>query len=433
MNKQLFQAAPSWEILSADRLMVLCFAAFPLFALIWRGWINACLLISLLLSVYVLLRRGRKQAGVVSAEGTQLWVRIFSLALAAPVAAVFLGQLFRREFVWSYYDSASKFLFAIPLLLVILRRRINVIRLLEYAVPAAIFITGLSILIHPNLHWGPDRLTTSFVDPLTFGSICLTMALISLVSIDLQGQDPAWVRLYKLTAFVAGLYLSFLSGSRTGWLALPIVLWLWLRFKRNVPNWMIFTAVALFCGAVYFSVPIVKLRIDIGIGELLHYQWDGVNRDTSVEMRLSFYRIGWYLFCQNPLGGWGDKGFKLLLSAPELREFASDFAIGFTLNTGFHNEVITNMVRSGVWGLISSLGLFLAPLALFVQGLRSPSVVVRSHALPALGYLACVLVSGMSTEVFNLKYTASFHAMMLASFAGTLLMLMRSEHTPQNS
>ena len=194
---------------------------------------------------------------------------------------------------------------------------------------------------------------------------------------------------------------------------------------------MIFTAVVLFCGAVYFSVPIVKLRLDAGIGELMHYRWGGVNRDTSVGMRISFYRIGWYFFCQNPLGGWGDHGFKLLLSAPELRKFASDFTIGFTLSAGFHNEVVTNMVRSGVWGLISSLGLFLAPLALFVRGLRSPSAAVRSHALPALGYLVCVLVSGMSTEVFNLKYTASFHAMMLAGFAGSLLMLMRSEHPPQ--
>ena len=413
--------------------MALCLAAFPLFALTLRGWINACLLVTLLLSTYVLLRGDRKQVGAVSAEGTQLWVRIFSLALAAPVAAVFLGQLFRGEFVWSYYDSASKFLFAIPLLLVILRKRINVIRLLEYAVPAALFITGLSMLIHPNLQWGPDRLTTSFVDPLTFGSICMTLALISLMSIDLHKPDPAWVRFYKLGGFAIGLYLSFLSGSRTGWLALPIVLWLWLRFKRNVPHWMIFVAVALFCGAVYFSVPIVKLRIDVGIEELMHYRWDEMNRETSVGERISFYRIGWYLFCQNPLGGWGDHGFKLLLLAPELRKFASDATIGLTLSAGFHNEVVTNVVRSGAWGLISSLGLFLAPLALFVRGLRSPSAAVRNHALPALGYLVCVLVSGMSTEVFNLKYTASFHAMMLAGFAGTLLMLMRSEHSPHKS
>lgn len=432
MDQQFLKTGLPRSVLTADKLAILCLAVFPLFALTLRGWINACLLVALLLSMWVLVRDRKQQVHQASGQGAEIWLRVFFLALAAPMAAVFLGQLFRREFAWSNYDSASKFLFAIPLVLVILRNRINAVRFIEYAVPATVFITAFSALIHPDLKWGA-RLTTYFVDPLTFGSICLTLALISLVAIDLHKPDSGWVRLYKFAAFVTGLYLSFLSGSRTGWLAIPVVLWLWLRFKKNFPHWVILVAVALFCGAVYFSIPIVRLRLDIGVGELLHYRWDSINRDTSVGMRISFYRIGWDFFCQNPLGGWGDKGFKLLLSAPELEKFASDSTIGFTLNAGFHNEVVTNMVRSGIWGLISGLGLFLVPLALFVRGLRSPSGVVRSYALLSLCYLVCVMVSGMSTEVFNLKYTASFHAMMMASFAGTLLMLMRNRQSSQNS
>ena len=42
-------------------------------------------------------------------------------------------------------------------------------------------------------------------------------------------------------------------------------------------------------------------------------------------------------------------------------------------------------------------------------------------ALVGAAYLCFIVISGMTTEVFNLKYTTSLHAMMMASIYGTLL------------
>lgn len=430
LNMSRLKSGLSRKNLDAGKLLAVCLAVFPLFVLTWQSWINACLLLALLLSLYILVKD--RLQGATPAAKPDPWLRGFVLVMGAPAAAIFLGQLFRQEFTWPYYDSASKFLFAIPLVLAMIRWRINAIRFIEYAVPAAIFITAIRVFMHPEAGWGVERMTTYFVDPLTFGGICLTLALICLVAIDLHKPDRAWVRLYKFAGFAVGMYLSFLSGSRTGWLALPIVLWLWLRFRCHISHRLILAAVVLACAAVYLSVPVVKLRLDTAVSELLHYQWDKVNPDTSVEMRLSFYRIGWYLFGHSPFGGWGDKGFQSMLQAPALQKFASPYTLEFTLSAGFHNEIVTNMVRSGIWGLLSSLALFLMPMALFIKGLRSHSTVIKSHAVLAASYFICVIVSGMSTEVFNLKYTASFHAMMLACFTGTLLMLMRADQTRKN-
>ena len=355
-----------------------------------------------------------------------------SMAMSAPLVAIFLGQLFRQEFAWPNYDSASKLLFAIPIGLVIIQNRINAVKLLEYAIPTTVLVTALSGLVKLNLVWGAPRITTYFVDPLSFGSICLTLALFCLVSIDLDKSDSLWARLYKLSGFVIGLYMSFISGSRTGWMAIPIVLWLWMRFKKNIPHWIILTVVTFFCVAVYFLMPLVKMRIDTGMTELLNYQWDSINRNSSVELRISFARIGWFLFCQNPLAGWGDNGFSSLLNAPELRQFATAEAGEFVLKSGFHSEIVTNMVRSGIWGLLSSIAIFVVPLTFFIKGLRSQSLIVRNYALVAVSYFICVIVSSMSTEVFNLKFTASFHAMMMISLAGTLIVLMSSEQSPKS-
>lgn len=432
MNTLLLNKKFTKETFCADNLFILCLTLFPILTLVLKKWISVCLFIALGISLYILVINKKKQINFFSDQVSGVWLVAFIVSMAAPLAAIFLGQTFRQEFVWSSFDSASRFFFAIPIALVIIQKRINAFKLIEYAIPTAILVTALSVLINPDLKWGVDRVTTHFVDPLSFGSICLTLALISLVSIDLYKSDMLSARLYKLSGFAIGLYMSFISGSRTGWMAIPIVLWLWLRFKKNIPHWIIFILVTLFCAGVYFFVPMVRIRVDIGMSELLNYQWNNLNPDESIGMRISFVRIGLFLLGHNPLAGWGDSGFRHLLNAPELQRFATDFTRDFTFQAGFHNEIVTNMVRSGIWGLFSSLALFVVPMALFVKGLRSQSVLIRNHALIAVSYFICVVISGMSTEVFNLKFTATFHSLMIVSLAGSLLVLMSSDQTPKS-
>jgi O-antigen ligase len=301
---------------------------------------------------------------------------------------------------------------------------------LEYTVPTTVFVTALSAFLHPNLSYtgsGVERITTYFVDPLTFGSICLALAMFSLVSINAGKVDPLWLRVYKLCGFFFGLYMSFISGSRTGWMAIPVILWMWLRFRKNFPHWLIFLSVFAFCLAVYFLIPVVTIRVDLGVHQFLHYHWNAMNSDDPIESRIAFSRIGWFVFEHNPLGGWGDKGFKCLLDAPELKRFAPESTRYLPYQAGFHNEVVTNMVRSGIWGLMSSLALFFVPISLFVNGLRSQSALTKNHALIGISYMLCILVSAMSTEVFNLKFTAAFHAFMIASLTASFLVLTHAD------
>ncbi|MGZ3159739.1 MAG: O-antigen ligase family protein [Burkholderiaceae bacterium] len=420
------------EIFTAENLFILCLILFPVFTLSLQRWISICLFIAFGSALYILAKKSPQRVNDVSTQVSKTWLAALLITLATPLVAIGLGQLFRQELILPAFDNASRFLLVVPIVLVIIRKKINTFKLLEYVVPATILVTALSILIHPSLRYGASRLTTYFVDPLTFGSICLSLALISLVSIDFYKTDMLWVRLYKLSGFLIGLYMSFISGSRTGWMAIPMVLWIWLRVKKNIPHWLILALVTVFCAGIYLFIPMVKIRVDAGLSEFLNYQWNALNPDTSIELRMSFARIGWFLFCQNPLGGWGDTGFKALLNSPQLMQFATPFATELTMEAGFHNEITTNMVRSGIWGLLSSAALFAVPIALFVEGLRSQSALTRNHALIAISYIVCVLVSGMSTEVFNLKFTAAFHAMMIACFTGSLLVVMSSEKNIQS-
>jgi O-antigen ligase len=411
--------------LSSESLFSSCILLFPILTLAVKKWMNSLLFFTLAMAIYIIFKNKKQGIPLLPKSISKHWIIWISIALASPLIAVLIAQLLRHEISGSNCDSASRLFFSIPILYIIIQRKINFSNCLKYTAPLANFMTLLSITIKPNLEWGIGRMTTYFVDPLSFGNISLTLAIISLVTINLSEKNRL-LNLYALFGFCVGMYLSIISGSRTGWLAIPLVMWLWLYSQVNRHKLIVIVLPIIACTLFYTFIPIIHNRINTGIHDILIYKWNHINADTSVGMRISFMRIGLFLFFENPIAGWGDTGFKNLLSHPQLTQFSTTYTRQFVLTAGFHNEIITNMVRSGIWGLVASILIFIAPLSLFIKGLFSNYSIVRQTALLSTCYLICVFISGMTTEVFNIKLTTSFHAMMMVSLMGSLLVLMHT-------
>jgi O-antigen ligase len=98
--------------------------------------------------------------------------------------------------------------------------------------------------------------------------------------------------------------------------------------------------------------------------------------------------------------------------------FASPSARDLVVHAGFHNELMTNAVRSGLWGAGETLALFVVPTLVFCRAMRSPSRERVANGTMGFVFMVCQIVSGMSTEVFNLKFTASFAAVFIAALCG---------------
>jgi O-antigen ligase len=162
------------------------------------------------------------------------------------------------------------------------------------------------------------------------------------------------------------------------------------------------------------------------VHEIKVWQSSKDNADTSVGMRLSFWKIGTQLFIEKPITGWGNDGFKERLAQPNFREMASQHTRDFTLSAGFHSDIMQNAVRSGLGGLIGYLCIFLVPLIFFIKFyLKNQSC----RLISGLGiiYVCVELVSSLSTEVLSLKSTASFYGLMIAFLvAGSLNMKTQS-------
>jgi O-antigen ligase len=418
-----------------------CLVLFPIFVLTIKGWISTLLLATSILSLYALWQHTKEEAkkGVRPSPSAHLLASVHAFkphfwlvaALAMPILAIGLGQAFRHELILRDYDGPLRLALAIPILLALAKVEFPIRIgefLLQFSVPATLFVTLLGSLIAPYEGWGKERLATYFVDPLSFGSMCLTMALVTLASLDLFGKDSWALRIWKILAVMAGIYLSIRSGSRTGWLGLPVVLLVLfaVRFSGRlgwVKKLFLFSASLVFLVLIYIFNPVVHDRIGLALNEISNYRWNAQNADISVGIRISFIRMAWFYFLENPLGGWGDQGFKHLLNAPEISVYASEVARQFAYTAGFHNEFATNMVRSGIWGLISSVAIFVAPMIFFIKYLRKGLDQQQALALAGLCYLLPTLVSGMTTEVLNLKFTASFFALFLVTIMGSILNL----------
>jgi O-antigen ligase len=122
------------------------------------------------------------------------------------------------------------------------------------------------------------------------------------------------------------------------------------------------------------------------------------------------------------LGGWGDKGYFQAINSPELAAFTSQFGRWGAVMSGFHNEITTNMVRSGIWGLSASVALFLVPAWLFCSRLCADNKQTSNTAVVGLSYVIIELISAMTTEVFELKYTAALYALMLVSLSAPVIL-----------
>lgn len=400
-------------------------ACAPLFVLTVPRWSNAILFAGALLSVLLLWCADLPAARL--SPPAQRWASAMVACLVAPIVAVGLSALVRGDPYPATFDAPARFLLAVPLFLFVLRARVDAARLLRWVLPAGLLTALLSLVVFGREDRFPEgRDTNIMVDPLVFGYLSLAFALMCLATMTPRHwREREWGGLaWRALGVLLGFYLSLRSGSRTGWAAVPLVMgtWLYLHWGRGHPAR---TAAALGLAIAapviaYLALPTVQVRVDEAWQEVAGYDWNGVAPFTSVGLRITFLRIAADSFALHPFGGWGDTS-RLPMHALPAFPYASPQALEAAFHAAFHNQVVTNAVRYGVAGLLATLALLLVPLALCVRQLRSGNAVSRQNAAMGFAYTACIVLSSLSTEVVDLKFLASFYAVMVALLCGAAL------------
>ena len=415
---QRVPAAPVQDVIG----LFLCLA--PLFLVTLRGWSNAILIFGALASVIFLAlgRRGRS----LGTPKDQPWMTLAVATLLSPILAVAISSALRHSLYWPLFDSPARFCLAIPVLIFAVRTKFDASKFLQFAFPAALAITLAQqyLVVQPML-WGTTRMATYFADPLVFGYVSMTFGLVTAVSINLLGKDDRLVVAFKLVGALAGFYLSIGSGSRTGWMAIPMVLAVWAYQHRSSKKLAqvagVVAASSLISAVIYLTSSTVHPRIDLIFNEIMTYPLTGIAPDNAVGSRITFLRVAWDLFFQNLWAGLGDTRFEQFPVPQKIHGYASDKALYTAFNSGFHNEIVTNAIRSGIFGLASSVALFAVPFIVFAARLKSRQRSSKANAVIGVTLVICMFVSSLSTEVLDLKFMASFYALMVALLCGSAL------------
>ncbi|AJK44939.1 O-antigen ligase family protein [Burkholderia plantarii] len=414
----------------------LCLAALLFVAvagyLSLRGATNACLMLLALLSLAG-LRGAWRDAG---RRGTRRALLLAAAALAAPIVSVAIGQALRGEWLAKAFDAPSRLLLAIPVMLAFHHRRIDAVRILGFAAPLALIELVVQVRLDPRalVAW-QGRYATYFVDTDMFGVYTLLLALFALFALK-RGSSagsagagaarPGWMlpptvsRVLVVSGVCAGAYLVVASQTRTAYLLVPVaaLLWLWLRRPALDARTAVCVLLALVAGVAAFSGAtdrLVSIYADVST-------WaDASNPDTSGGFRLTMWRIAWTLFLHRPWQGYGDTGFRALLDAPWITSFASERARQM-IHAGPHNELLANLLRSGVAGGLAVAMLFAVPLGLFWRARRlDADAAARRAADTGIAFMICLMLACVTFEMFTLKYTASFNALVIATLVAQAL------------
>lgn len=412
---------------SLDVIAILAVILAPLLLLSVKGWLNAWLALLILLSLWHLLIRPSFLKNLKNLGG---WDWALLLSFLTPIMAIFITQWIRGDWNDNPYDAPARIFLSAAVFFYLRYLGVHWTQPLALVAPLSLMIVLAVIFSFPEISqsWG-DRYATYFVDPLTLGQYALLFGFICLFSIN---HDEIHVlKAYKILGFFLGLLIAFGSASRSAWLALPVLLGVFVVMQmRNKKIYSPFALLVIFLALAaigYFYSDILYQRIDQVLKEYALY-FSGENRDTSFGLRVSFIRAAWYLWLQSPWVGYGDAQTPNLMLIPEIAHFSSPMLEYGIKHNGVHNELMQNMLRSGIFGFIAYFCQIFIPIGLFIQSIRRPEPEVRVAGQIGLIYMTSIFIFGLTTETFNLKFTAGFYGLTIAALAAQCLSYRRDEN-----
>jgi O-antigen ligase len=416
--------------IAIDGLITALLVIYPILTLIVAGAVNTVFFLLFLLSVGILVvgkitRSDDFYSGGTSADDMTLSRRdawIYVLAMAGLPLSILISQWVNDRWGWPYYDAASRFLLAVPIFFAL--RRLDPERLLSiwYGFALGALMAGATAHFAPH-DWGSDqgvaRIGTSFVNPIHFGDIALILGVLPLFGLARQHhRDDKAPFVFDLTALIAaicGLYASILSGSRGGWIALPIFFLLaFLFYRKQISARSCFLALlgALLVGLIFYrTLPDIHNRVSQAINNL--HAFDHGNENTSIGIRFQLWKAAWLIFIEHPVFGVGMGGFKALMTPMqqmgELTPLAADFG-----RQEVHSEILSRLSQLGLVGLTAILAVYAVPAWLFWRRIATHQLACRAAARMGIALICGFFVFGLTVETFDLTMTAAFYALTTA-------------------
>lgn len=311
----------------------------------------------------------------------------------------------------SNIDLASRYILSVPVFLVMLRLTPNV----------KLFLTGCAVGCWLGLLVGAWQIigldferAIGFTGVIQFGNIALLMGLFSLAGLFYEPEkNSTYWKMFLSISGLVGIYVSFLSGSRGGWIAIPIALIVFITpiYSRDKLKKLLFCV--LIGGAAIATIASqsnsLNKRLEVAKTDIVAYGYG--NTETSIGARLGLWVYVTKMISEKPLFGWSDSDYQQGLKEL-VRLDPSKATMAGLANT--HNSILEVTVFSGIVGLIPFLLLLGYPFIFFVRGLRSISSLERFASVSGTSLIGCYFVMSQSQVMFHRNNTLMFFLISLA-------------------
>ena len=318
------------------------------------------------------------------------WEKGFLLVLTFYFASALMTTLVTAD-KFSSLDIPSRFLLWIPIYILVRHNRVNTAHVFLSTAAGLIVTTAIAAYEFFVLKTGRSGVGMNQIE---FGNACLMLGAF-LVG-GLYKEKKLVIRIILAIGIFCAMAASLMSGSRGGWLALPVcaiftIFW----FRDYISSRQIAYG---FVGLTMIIISIVLLpsvndRISHGVRELARYDFSDENtRKGSIGIRLDLWRGGFSLFKEQPLLGTGNEGYQLKkFNLYEQKLYLYEQ----TKFVSLHSQYVEALTKRGLLGLVAFLAILLMPFGYFFFNRQLP------YSLSGGLIIIIVSVAGLTQHVFS--------------------------------
>jgi len=335
---------------------------------------------------------------------------------------VYVGSKLYFHTPWNVLDNPSRTLLAILTCWVIARTAPNPTRLWQ-GITVGLCL-ALLIVVWQRFALATER-PSAFVQAIAFANMVAALALVGFAR---PGHSRAANAIAWFNIVCAVLILT-LNGTRGSLLAMLVTLvpMLLVRYRRFSMRMFVVAAASIaVLGAAACIVPgsPVGKRVDEAVSEIR--QFDKGDPESSIGARLMMWGAGMQYFASHPWTGIGVGQFARILQATPYCEQISDpvarsHSIVCVLEHA-HNDIVEAAATTGLPGLLTMLGLFLVPAALFVRALRISRTRGNAQGIhlagAGLGVVMASMISGFTQVTTAHQANVVFYAGLIGLLLG---------------
>jgi len=338
-------------------------------------------------------------------------------SFAFPLATLVNMWLF-SNWQWLWLDNPSRLILILPVFVLMANIRLNPVWLCLGILLSACVFGGTAI--YQSHFLGILRANGWITDnrsPITFGNAALLFSILSLATYPLIKSEIGFklAGLVVILATSLAAYASLLSGTRGGWISVPLLLIsvLFMDKKRPLLDKLLtlLLGLGLFL-AVYIAIDSVSMRIDQAWKELFrlveYREFIG-----SVGARLQMWWAAVLLFLDSPISGVGLGNYhaakQILIEQGIITSDVRRFGYA-------HSEFFHYLAEMGLVGILSLLVFYCSGFWLVLKRIQFNKPI----AVMALLVLMLRFDIGLTQVQFVYHYTTLLYVMMFAVLAGLM-------------